>query len=158
MTLLLMRRRQLLLSAAAAVVAGCTKPAAIVPASTNYPAELAANPATGVWPAAYRTAPKLVQMAYHYAAANYETLRYIPCFCGCGLSSGHLNNYDCFVTAAKADGWVILDPHGLACGTCVAITLDVIAMSEKGVTIEVIRAAVDDRWAKAGPSTRTPYP
>ncbi len=99
-----------------------------------------------------------MQTAYRYAATRYETLRYIPCFCGCGLSSGHLNNDDCFVKTAKADGWVILDPHGLGCGTCVAITLDVVAMREQGLTIGAIRAAVDDRWAQAGPSTRTPCP
>jgi Protein of unknown function with PCYCGC motif len=153
-----MRRRQFLFSAAAVLVAGCTSPAASPAPPNNYPAELAANPAMGVWPAAYRAAPKVVQTAYRYAAVNYETLRFIPCFCGCGLSSGHLNNYDCFVKDTKADGWVILDPHGLDCGTCVGITLDVIAMREQGLTVQAIRAAVDRRWAGTGPSTRTPYP
>lgn len=153
-----MRRRQLLLSAAAAFVAACTPQAATVSQPTKYPAELAANPATGVWPAAYRAAPNVVQTAYHFAAANYETLRYIPCYCGCGLSSGHLNNYDCFVKAAKPDGWVVLDPHGLGCGTCVAITLDVIAMRDKGIPLRSIRTAIDDRWARTGPSTKTPNP
>jgi hypothetical protein len=99
-----------------------------------------------------------VQTAYHYAADNYETLRYIPCFCGCGVSSGHVNNYDCFVKSAKPDGWFILDPHGLGCGTCVAITLEVIAMRDKGMTLKAIRSAIDGRWAQTGPSTRTPYP
>jgi len=62
------------------------------------------------------------------------------------------------VKAAKADGWVLLDPHGLACGTCVAITLEVIAMRDQGVSVEAMRAAIDDRWAKTGASTATPYP
>ena len=140
------------------MVAACTKPAAVAPSSTNYPVELAAKPASGIWPAAYRAAPKAVQTAYHYAADNYETLRYIPCFCGCGLSAGHVNNYDCFVQAAKPDGWYILDPHGLGCGTCVAITLEVIAMRGQGMTTKAVRTAIDDRWAQTGPSTRTQYP
>lgn len=152
-----MRRRQLLLASAAALIVGCTaRPATTSP--TRYPAELAANPAKGIWPSAYGTAPQAVRTAYQFAAANSETLRYIPCFCGCGLSSGHQNNYDCYVKSANADGWVILDPHGLGCGTCVAITLEVIAMRDRRVSVKAMRAAIDDRWAKAGPSTRTAYP
>jgi hypothetical protein len=158
MTLHLVKRRDVLISASAALIAACG-PRAVAPSRpTSYPAELAANPAVGVWPTAYRTAPDAVRTAYQYAAANYETLRYIPCFCGCGLSAGHLNNYDCFVKAAKPDGWFILDPHGLVCGTCVAITLDVITMRGQGMTAKGIRTAIDDRWAETGPSTRTPYP
>ncbi|MEK6206653.1 MAG: PCYCGC motif-containing (lipo)protein [Chloroflexota bacterium] len=152
-----MKRRQLLAAAAAALVTGCTQRAA-TPSPTPYPVALAANPLKGIWPTAYRTAPEAVRTAYEYAALNYETLRYVPCFCGCGLSAGHLNNYDCFVKAAKPDGWFILDPHGLGCGTCVAITLEVIAMREQGLLVRSIRAAVDDRWAKTGPATKTPYP
>jgi hypothetical protein len=152
------KRRQLLVAAAAALVTSCTQSVATTPAPTAYPAELAANPGNAVWPSAFRNAAPAVQTAYQFAAANYETLRYIPCYCGCGLSSGHLNNYDCFVKAAKADGWVLLDPHGLGCGTCVAITLEVIAMRDRGLPVKAMRAAIDDRWAKTGPSTSTPYP
>lgn len=153
-----MKRRQFLMSAAAAMIAGCAPRAATTSHPTTHPAELAANPATGVWPAQYRNAPKAVQTAYRYAAMNSDVLRYIPCFCGCGLSAGHLNNYDCFVKTANADGSVILDPHGLGCGTCVAITLEVIAMREQGMALRPIRAAIDDRWASTGPTTKTPYP
>lgn len=152
-----MKRRQFLVAAAAALVTSCSQRAA-TPSPTAYPAELAANPGNGVWPSAYRNAPQAVRTAYQFAAANYESLRYIPCFCGCGISAGHLNNYDCFVKAARSDGWVLLDPHGLACGTCVAITLEVIAMRDRGLSVKAIRAAIDDRWAETGPSTRTPYP
>jgi len=158
MRLLPVKRRQLLVATAAALVTSCTQSVATTPSPTAYPAELAANPAKGVWPSAYRNAPQGVRTAYQFAAANYETLRYIPCFCGCGLSAGHLNNYDCFVKAARSDGWVLLDPHGLGCGTCVAITLEVIAMRSQGMTAKAMRASIDDRWAATGPSTRTPYP
>jgi hypothetical protein len=157
MTLRSVKRRQLLVAAAAALVTSCTN-VATTPSPTAYPAELAANPGNGVWPSAYRNAAQAVRTAYQFAAANYETLRYIPCFCGCGLSAGHLNNYDCFVKAATSDGWVLLDPHGLGCGTCVAITLEVIAMRSQGMTTKAIRTSIDDRWAKTGPSTPTPFP
>jgi len=156
-TLLLVKRRQLLVAAVATLAAGCA-PRAATSTATQYPAALAANPSLGVWPAAYRSAPAGVQTAYHFAAANSAILRYIPCFCGCGLSSGHQNNYDCFVKSAKPEGWVILDPHGLNCGTCVGVALDVIAMRDGGMTLKAIRAAVDDRWASTGPATQTPYP
>ena len=157
-TLRSVKRRQLLVAATAALVTSCTQSVATAPSPTAYPAELAANPAKGVWPSAYRNAGQAVRTAYQFAAANYETLSYIPCFCGCGLSAGHLNNYDCFVKAAMADGWVLLDPHGLNCGTCVAITLEVIAMRDRGLSVKAMRAAIDDRWAATGLSTRTPYP
>ncbi len=140
------------------MIAGCA-PRAVTPSKpTTRLAAPAANPATGVWPAPYRDAPKAVQTAYRYAAMNSDVLRYIPCFCGCGLSAGHVNNYDCFVKTANPDGSVILDPHGLGCGTCVAITLEVIAMREQGMALRAIRAAIDDRWAATGPATKTPYP
>jgi hypothetical protein len=151
------KRRQFLVAGAAVLATSCTYGTA-TSSKSPYPAELAANPDKGVWPSAYRNAPKAVRTAYQYAAANYETLRYIPCFCGCGLSSGHVNNYECFVKAAKPDGWFILDPHGLGCGTCVAITLEVIAMREQGMPVRSIRVAVDDRWSKTGPATKTPLP
>ena len=158
MTLPLVNRRRLLMSAGAILIAGCTPRPAPQSQPTSYPAELAAHPATGVWPTAYRSAPETVRTAYQYATANYETLRYIPCFCGCGLSTGHQNNYDCFVKDAKPDGWFTLDPHGLGCGTCVAIALEVSAMRGQGMTTKAIRTSIDDRWAKTGPSTRTPLP
>jgi hypothetical protein len=37
-----------------------------------------------------------VREAYRFAVANRETLRYIPCFCGCG-ADGHTSNASCYV-------------------------------------------------------------
>lgn len=153
-----MNRRRLILSTGAILIAGCTRRAAPQSQPTGRIAELAAHPATGVWPAAIGSAPPTVRAAYVYATANYETLRYIPCFCGCGLSAGHVNNYDCFVKDEAPEGWFILDPHGLGCGTCVAIALEVSVMGRQGMTTRAIRTAIDDRWATTGPSTRTPLP
>ena len=33
---------------------------------------------------------------YRYAVVNRETLRYMPCFCGC-VNAGHGSNFDCYV-------------------------------------------------------------
>ena len=45
---------------------------------------------------------------YRYAAANRETLQYMPCFCGC-VEGGHQNNFDCYVREVLSDGRIRLD-------------------------------------------------
>jgi hypothetical protein len=34
--------------------------------------------------------------AYRFAIANRATLRYIPCYCGCG-AEGHTSNASCYL-------------------------------------------------------------
>lgn len=58
---------------------------------------------------ALKAAPK-VQEAYRYAAANGDTLQYIPCFCGC-KNIGHRHNGDCYVTERHADGRITFNSH-----------------------------------------------
>ena len=41
-------------------------------------------------------APTEVREAYRFAIANRDTLRYIPCYCGCG-AEGHMSNASCYV-------------------------------------------------------------
>ncbi|MGH7363736.1 MAG: PCYCGC motif-containing (lipo)protein [Candidatus Methylomirabilales bacterium] len=53
-----------------------------------------------------------VQEAYRYAAANADTLQYIPCFCGC-KNIGHRHNGDCYVTERHADGRVTFNSHAV---------------------------------------------
>ena len=60
-------------------------------------------------PANLRQAPPSVREAYRFAIANLETLRHIPCYCGCG-KEGHKNNADCYVKEVKPDGSVVFDP------------------------------------------------
>jgi hypothetical protein len=43
-----------------------------------------------------RNAPEEVREAYRFAVANRATLRYIPCYCGCG-AQGHTSNASCYV-------------------------------------------------------------
>ena len=60
-------------------------------------------------PANIRQAPPNVREAYRFAIANLETLRQIPCYCGCG-KEGHKNNADCYVKEVKTDGSIVFDP------------------------------------------------
>ena len=54
--------------------------------------------------------PKLAE-GYRYAAANGQTLQYIPCFCGC-KNIGHGSNADCYVTERHPDGRITFNSHG----------------------------------------------
>lgn len=42
------------------------------------------------------TAPEEVREAYRFAIANRGSLRYIPCYCGCG-ADGHTSNASCYI-------------------------------------------------------------
>lgn len=47
-----------------------------------------------------------------FAVANGETLRYIPCYCGCGNERvGHKSNADCYVDQRFPDGRIIFRSH-----------------------------------------------
>ena len=89
--------------------------------------------------------------------AHPEILHFVPCFCGCGRE-GHTDNYDCFIREQPAPGSYLLDPHGLTCGVCVGVALDSKALLAQGLSRPAIRAAVDRKWASAGPATPTPIP
>ena len=43
-----------------------------------------------------RSAQDEVREAYRFAIANRDTLRYIPCYCGCG-ADGHTSNASCYL-------------------------------------------------------------
>jgi hypothetical protein len=107
----LLGRRRLLAAAGVLIVSACA-PAALKPAPTPavLPA-LGADPRNGIWPAQYLRAAAPVREAYSWAIAHEPTLRYIPCYCGCG-EDGHTSNYSCYVQQVLAGGRVILDPHG----------------------------------------------
>ncbi len=112
-----MRRRTLLLGAAAATSTAClrslrTPTAWQTPASTPPLEPLAANPATGIWPQLVTASPAKVRDAYRWAAVNEESLRYIPCYCGC-VGQGHRDNFDCYVAEKRSGGWLVLSDHAL---------------------------------------------
>jgi hypothetical protein len=63
-----------------------------------------------VWPDYVLSSPMEVQELYAFHVANGAVMRYIPCFCGCGGSSDHRNNRDCYVKEVHADGSITFDP------------------------------------------------
>jgi len=108
-----MGRRRLLAGFGALAASACAPAAARPPASAAPPyiPPLGAYPSKGVWPAQYHRAAAPVREAYAFAVANEASLRFIPCFCGCG-ADGHTSNYSCYVRSRLPDGGVILDTHG----------------------------------------------
>jgi hypothetical protein len=62
-----------------------------------------------VWPGFVTKAGPDVKQLYEFQVTHGELMRWMPCFCGCGQSSGHQNNRDCYVKAVNPDGSVVFD-------------------------------------------------
>ncbi|KXG09786.1 PCYCGC motif-containing lipoprotein [Anoxybacillus rupiensis] len=92
---------------------------------------------------------------YQQAAQHRELLESIPCYCGCGQSAGHKNNYDCFVYENKKDGTVVWDDHATKCGVCLEIAAESITAYEQGKSISEIRSMIDAKY-KEGYAEPTP--
>lgn len=105
-------RRRFLFGTSAAVIAACASPAARPGEQGARPGDalvgLYADPARNEWPDELLRRPAETQAMYRYAAANRETLRYMPCFCGC-VAGGHRDNFDCYVREVLPDGRIRLD-------------------------------------------------
>lgn len=104
-----------------------------------------------------RQAPVTVQEAYQFAISNPDALKAVPCFCGCG-AAGHTSNYNCFIKEVKSNGEIAWDWHALGCSICVDIARDVMRMTKDGKPIGEIQAAIDQTYAKYGPSNMVPAP
>lgn len=50
-----------------------------------------------------------VKRLYEFQITHGDLMRWMPCFCGCGKSSGHRSNRDCYVQAVNANGSVVFD-------------------------------------------------
>ncbi len=96
--------------------------------------------------------------AYPFAVDKPAVLKVLPCYCGCGLTSGHRSNLDCFIAGARADGTVVFDDHASYCQTCLDIARDAKSLLAEGKSLKEIRAAVDERNSSKGPGTDTPKP
>lgn len=66
-----------------------------------------------VLPSDIRRAPEEVREAYRFAIANRETLRYIPCYCGCG-AEGHTSNASCYIEDNSTPDKLVFDRMSLA--------------------------------------------
>lgn len=98
-------RRRFLLAGGALAASACA-PAQSRP--TDALPALYANPARNEWPAEFARLSADTQAMYRYAAANRDTLRWMPCTCGC-VAGGHKDNFDCYVREVLPDGRVKLD-------------------------------------------------
>ncbi|MCZ0755019.1 PCYCGC motif-containing (lipo)protein [Anoxybacillus sp. J5B_2022] len=92
---------------------------------------------------------------YQQAAKHQKLLESIPCYCGCGESAGHQNNYDCFVYENKKDGSVVWDDHATKCGVCLEIAAESITEYEQGKSMKEIRQTIDEKY-KEGYAEPTP--
>jgi hypothetical protein len=66
-----------------------------------------------ILPADIRKAPDDVREAYRFAIANRDTLRYIPCYCGCG-DQGHTSNASCYFQDNSTPEKPVFDRMSLA--------------------------------------------
>lgn len=92
---------------------------------------------------------------YEQAAKHQTLLEHIPCYCGCGESVDHKNNYDCFVYENKNNGAIVWDDHATKCGVCLEIAAISIEQYEKGMSIKDIRHLIDETY-KEGYAKPTP--
>ena len=146
---------------AALLLVGCAGSADQQPAATTPPrsgladyaglASGASVPFPGYVTAALRD-------AYQFAVDRPAVLKALPCYCGCGLTSGHRSNLDCFIAGARADGTVVFDDHASFCQTCLDIARDARGLLADGKTLKEIRTTIDERHGGKGPGTETPKP
>jgi Protein of unknown function with PCYCGC motif len=66
-----------------------------------------------ILPADIAKAPTEVREAYLFAINNRDTLRYIPCYCGCG-SDGHTSNASCYFKDDSTPANPVFDRMSLA--------------------------------------------
>ncbi|KHF27401.1 PCYCGC motif-containing (lipo)protein [Anoxybacillus sp. EFIL] len=83
---------------------------------------------------------------YEQVATHRTLLENIPCYCGCGESAGHENNYDCFVYENKSNGAIVWDDHATKCGVCLEIASISIEQYEKGMSVKDIRRLIDETY------------
>lgn len=98
---------------------------------------------------AYNSAKTLE--GYRIATQIPNVLEAIPCYCGCGIQSGHRHLKDCFI---KPNG--SYDDHGAGCVLCDREAIDVKKWLDQNVPVKEIRARIDEKYKKYGPATKTP--
>jgi uncharacterized protein with PCYCGC motif len=65
-----------------------------------------------ILPPDIQRAPADVREAYRFAVANRDTLRYIPCYCGC-VAKGYTSNASCYVKESSTSGNLDFDRMSL---------------------------------------------
>ena len=84
------------------------------PATTNDVGSSGGSGSSGVQLPRYAYVAPQVTEAYQYAVtqAGQEVLQYMPCYCGCGDHSGHMNTKNCFVKDTAPGQPLVFDNHG----------------------------------------------
>ncbi|HJV44913.1 MAG TPA: PCYCGC motif-containing (lipo)protein [Bacillota bacterium] len=98
-----------------------------------------------------------ITSVYVTASKHTDLLQYMPCYCGCGESVGHMSNLDCFIHETKQDGSLVWDSHGTTCNTCMAIAAEASSMQDQGKSYKEIREFIDNKY-KEGYAKPTPTP
>ncbi|MFN0223016.1 MULTISPECIES: PCYCGC motif-containing (lipo)protein [Paenibacillus] len=112
-----------------------------------------------ILPSFLASQPEQTRLIYGIAAKNIDRLQWIPCYCGCGESAGHLSNKNCFIKEVRSDGQVVWDDHGTRCGVCMEIAVKTAKLTAEGKTLKEIRAQIDAEYAKGyAKPTPTPMP
>ncbi len=62
-----------------------------------------------VWPSFVTDAKPEVKTLYEFQLTHGDLMRYMPCYCGCGKTSDHKSNRDCYVQKVNPDGSAVLD-------------------------------------------------
>ena len=89
--------------------------------------------------------------AYRIAVSAPEALAAVPCYCGCGLSQGHVSLKECYL---QPDG--SYTDHASNCHLCVEEALDVGKWQAEGVSLKEIRSRIDQKYGEYGAPTNTP--
>lgn len=101
--------------------------------------------------------PEDMKNIYLAVAQHQNLLEKIPCYCGCGNSANHKDNYDCFIYENKPSGKVVWDDHGTKCGVCLETAVKAINDFNQGKTVKEIRQSIDDKYQE-GYAEPTPTP
>ncbi|MFD2923359.1 PCYCGC motif-containing (lipo)protein [Halobacillus naozhouensis] len=115
------------------------------------------TPSYEVMPKFLKNKPENMQLIYTSASQHKELLEQIPCYCGCGESVGHKNNYDCFIHDNKENGAIVWDDHGTKCGVCLEIAAQAMIDYQNGKSVQEIRENIDAQY-KQGYAEPTPTP
>lgn len=99
-----------------------------------------------VLPSFLNDQPEEIKTLYAAAAKHEELLSYMPCYCGCGESAGHMDNGNCFIKERKENGVIVWDDHGTKCGVCLEIAAKAIIEHEKGMSIKDVRDLIDEQY------------
>jgi hypothetical protein len=89
--------------------------------------------------------------SYKAAVQLGDSLRHLPCYCGCVETSHHTSLHDCFY---KKDG--SFDDHASACDVCGQEAMDALAWQKGGSNLKEIRKQIDVKYKDYGTPTNTP--